>query len=135
MEIYLRLINDLIVCTKNLFEGMLRICGDEDIYDINAHQIFIICQMKPIRIYTVGDLSKIYPLTNISYNLKSLCKAGYLQQIPGSLDKRQTMMNLTEKGEKLYTLMKDKLGIKSMTYPNSLIKEMNNLTLNIRSMK
>lgn len=134
MEIYLKLLSNLVICTQKLFENMNKICADADIHEINAHQIFILCHMKPERKYSVAELAKIYPFSNISYNLNNLCKCGYIIKEPSTTDLRLTVTDLTEKGEKLLNLIKDKLKEHRFNSKQNFIKEINTLTKEMNSL-
>lgn len=134
MEIYLKLINDLITITRKMFEKMSAICAEEDIHHLNPHQIYIICHIKPNRQYTVGELANIYPLSNISYNLICLENQDYLKKEQNLTDLRHTMITLTPKGEKLYELIKAKLKDNKMNTKQNFIKEINTLTMEIKTL-
>ncbi|MDR1475017.1 MAG: winged helix DNA-binding protein [Holosporales bacterium] len=90
------------------------------IYDINNTQALILYNIGEERI-SVGELTQrgYYLGSNVSYNLRKMVINGFLVQEASLHDKRSTIVNLSEKGLKLYKFID---GVMSK-HINSLSKE------------
>ena len=74
-----------------------------DIKDINSVQAIMLYNIGMEKI-TVGDLisRKYYLGSNVTYNLKKMVEADYVQQVQSNYDKRSSYVFLTKKGVDLY---------------------------------
>lgn len=70
--------------------------------DINNIQVLILYNIGDEKL-TVGELTQrgYYLGSNVSYNVKKLVEAGYLEQSQAVHDKRSSKVNLTQKGQSL----------------------------------
>jgi DNA-binding MarR family transcriptional regulator len=74
-----------------------------DVNDINNVQAIILYNIGEDRM-TIGDLiqRKYYLGSNVTYNLKKMVDAGYVEQEQSAFDKRASYVSLTDKGRALY---------------------------------
>ncbi|MEK7655027.1 MAG: winged helix DNA-binding protein [Pseudomonadota bacterium] len=74
-----------------------------DVNDINNVQAIILYNIGEDRM-TIGDLiqRKYYLGSNVTYNLKKMVDAGYVDQEQSEFDKRASYVSLTDKGRELY---------------------------------
>jgi len=72
------------------------------VYDINNVQCLLLYNIGDNEV-NVGDLTHrgYYLGSNVSYNLRKLVENGYLSQKPSRNDRRQSDINLTQKGHEL----------------------------------
>lgn len=74
-----------------------------DVNDINNVQAIILYNIGEDRM-TIGDLiqRKYYLGSNVTYNLRKMVDAGYVDQVQSNFDKRACYVSLTDKGHELY---------------------------------
>lgn len=77
-----------------------------DYPDVSPVQALLIYNISDKRL-TVGELKGrgFYLGTNVTYNLKQLVKAGYINQVITPQDKRSMQVSLTAKGKKVHGLV------------------------------
>ena len=75
----------------------------EGILDISNVQALILYNVGT-NLLTVGELTQrgYYLGSNVSYNLRKMVKAGYVEQHPSQHDRRAIHIRLSSKGQQLY---------------------------------
>lgn len=91
---------------QKLHEILALVIHDTAFSDISPVQALLIYNISDNRI-TVGELKskEFYLGTNVTYNLKQLVSAGYVNQVITPADKRSMLVSLTRKGKKVQNLL------------------------------
>ena len=100
---YLQIVNLFERLHRRLLDVVKAELDRRAVRDANNVQALIVFNIGPEE-YSVGDLTQrgYYLGTNITYNLKKLSAAGYIQQQRSQHDRRAVRVRLTEKGLALY---------------------------------
>src|SRR5262249_42111006 len=97
---------DVIALVERLHRQFLEVVklelDNQSIHDINNVQAMILFNIGDLEM-TVGELTLrgCYLGSNVSYNVKKMVEAGYIQQERSLHDRRSVRVKLTEKGQEL----------------------------------
>lgn len=105
-ETFFRSISAVERLHQKLHEILALVLNETDFSDVSPVQALLIYNISDNRI-TVGELKSkgFYLGTNVTYNLKQLVAAGYINQVITPADKRSMLVSLTRKGKKVRNLV------------------------------
>lgn len=105
-ETFFRSISAVERLHQKLHEILAFVLNETDFSDVSPVQALLIYNISDNRI-TVGELKSrgFYLGTNVTYNLKQLVSAGYVNQVITPADKRSMLVSLTRKGKKVRNLL------------------------------
>lgn len=123
---------------RRFFDVLKAELDKKSIYDINPVQAMMLYKIADDEM-TVGELTLrgYYIGSNVSYNVKELQKTEYLEKTQSPHDKRSYRIKVSEKGQKICTLIDDMLEShgKKM-HPFDLdMPEIDDVNLSLRSME
>jgi DNA-binding MarR family transcriptional regulator len=103
---------EMLSMVERLHRLLLDVIKDEferlGLLDINSVQALLLFNIGDNEV-TAGELKSrgYYQGSNVSYNLKKLVEAGYMNHQRCEVDRRAVRIRLTEKGRQIHTMVSD----------------------------
>jgi DNA-binding MarR family transcriptional regulator len=129
-----------------LFERLHRLFLEVIRLELDRHAVRDLSNIQAIILYnigkdhlTVGEIGNrgYYLGSNVSYNLRKMGEAGYIQQQPSTSDRRSMYVSLTKKGVDVFDKIQDALKkhMESLPYNNLREKDLEQLLIHGRKLE